>query len=169
MGGVSWVLDAALDAISGVVTAGVVVVAGGDVAVDWGRKKRGWGVCWGTVDRLCKVCRRFCDVGSWFEAGGRVVEVVVNDANVIDGGVDVADGGCVGIISGNVAGTGGDGGLGVALSRGVVCVRVSTVEVVLVWVLESFHVVDSASFDAMAFTTSVTSIRRPSSIDTQWP
>jgi hypothetical protein len=36
-----------------------------------------------------------------------------------------------------------------------------------VWVLESFWVVGSAFFDAMAFATSVTSIRCPSSTDTQ--
>jgi hypothetical protein len=55
---------------------------------------------------------------------------------------------------------------------GVAIVWVSTLVVVTasVWVLESFRVVsESASFDAMAFATSVTSIRLPSSTDTQCP
>jgi hypothetical protein len=59
--------------------------------------------------------------------------------------------------------------LTVAGTVGVVCVLTSTVVVASVWVLESFRAVISASFDAIAFVTSVTSIRCPSSIDTQWP
>jgi hypothetical protein len=38
------VLDTALDAVLGLVMAGVVVVAGGDMAVDWGCSRRKLGV-----------------------------------------------------------------------------------------------------------------------------
>jgi hypothetical protein len=40
-----------------------------------------------------------------------VVEVVINDVGIVDGNGDVADGGCVGVVSGDTAGIGGDGGL----------------------------------------------------------
>jgi hypothetical protein len=45
------------------------------------------------------------------------VEVIINDVGVVDGIVDVADGGCVGVVSGDAAGIGGDGRLGTASSR----------------------------------------------------
>ena len=61
-----------------------------------------------------------------------MVVVVGDDVGVVDGSVDVADGGCVGVVSGDVAGIGGDGGLRVASSRAIVCVRASTVEVEVV-------------------------------------
>jgi hypothetical protein len=44
------------------------------------------------------------------------VEVVINDVGVVDGIVDVADGGCVGVVSGDAAGI-GDGRLGTVSSR----------------------------------------------------
>ena len=80
--------------------------------------------------------------------------------------VVVVDGGCAGVVVGDVAMSRGMLG---CVSRGAVCVPASTVVVALVWVLESFRPVILASFDAIAFTTSVTSIRWPSSIDMQWP
>jgi hypothetical protein len=47
-----------------------------------------------------------------------VVVVVVINVGVIDGNVDMADGGCACVVNGDLA-----------LSRGVVCVRELTVEV----------------------------------------
>ena len=61
---------------------------------------------------------------------------VVGDIGVIDGSIDVADGGCAGVINGDVAGVGGDRGLGVVSLRGVICIRALTVEVGVVQVLE---------------------------------
>ena len=62
--------------------------------------------------------------------------VVVDDVGIVDDSGDVADGGCVGIVSSDVAGVGGDRGLGVVSSRGVVCIRALTVEVGVVQVLK---------------------------------
>ena len=74
-------------------------------------------------------CCCFRDTGGSFEAGDEAVVVIVND-------VVIADGGCVGVVVGDVAGVGGDGGLGVVLSRGVVCIRALMVEVGVVQVLK---------------------------------
>jgi hypothetical protein len=46
-----------------------------------------------------------------------VVVSVVDDVAVVDGSVDVADGGCVGVVNGDVADGSGDGRLGTASSR----------------------------------------------------
>ena len=57
-----------------------------------------------------------------------MVVVVVDDVvGVVDDSGDVADGGCVGVVSSDVAGVSGDGGLGVVSPRGVICIRVLTV------------------------------------------
>ena len=56
-----------------------------------------------------------------------MVVVVVDDIGVVDDSGDMADGGCVGVVSSDVAGVGGDGGLGVVSPRGVICIRVLTV------------------------------------------
>ena len=100
--------------------------------------------------------------GGSFGAKDGVVVVVGNVVGVVDGG-------CGAVARGDMAGVGGDGGLGIASLRGAICMPALTVVVVSVWVLESFRAVISASFDAIAFATSITSIRWPSSIDTQWP
>src|SRR5271154_6833442 len=104
---------------SGVDAARVAVVVNDDVTV----KRRGsgcrtgcWGLCFSAVGWAGSECRLFRDTGGSFEAGDEAVVVVVND-------VVVADGGCVGVVVGDVAGVGGDGGLGVVLSRRVVCIR----------------------------------------------
>ena len=83
--------------------------------------------------------------------------------------VDNDDGGCAGIDGGDVAVLAGEGGLVMrAVGSSSVWVAISMV-VGPTWVLASLWVGSSASFDAMAFTTSVTSISCPSSTDTQWP
>jgi len=46
-----------------------------------------------------------------------MVELVINDVGVVDGSVDVADGGCAAIVNSDVVGRSGDGRLGSALSR----------------------------------------------------
>jgi hypothetical protein len=61
------------------------------------------------------------DAGGGSEAGSGAVAVVVDDVVVVDGSVDVADVGCVGIVNGDVADGSGDGRLGTASSR---CSRV---------------------------------------------
>jgi hypothetical protein len=89
--------------------------------------------------------------------------------------IDGADGGCVAVVSDAVAALGGVLGcsmrvcMAVSVVLGVVWVLKSAVVATSVWVPESFHVVVLASFDAMAFATSVRSIRLPSLTDTQWP
>jgi hypothetical protein len=57
--------------------------------------------------------------------------VVVNNVDV-DNVVDGSDGSCVGIVSDDMADSGGDRGLGVVLLKGAVCVMASreVVEVV---------------------------------------
>jgi hypothetical protein len=92
---VVWVLDEALAVVSEVAVAGIAAVVGSDVAVAKGGSgcgTRGWGVCSGAVGRgrLGRVCRRLR------AAGGKVVVVVVKN-------VGCADGGCVGVVSGDVA------------------------------------------------------------------
>jgi hypothetical protein len=99
------------------------------------------------------------------------VVVVVDVVGVVDGSDDVVDGGCAGVDGGNVAALGGVLGgvsrvwVAVSVVLGVVWVLKSAVVATSVWVPVSFRVVVSA--DAMAFATSVTSSRLPSSTDTQ--
>jgi hypothetical protein len=86
------------------------------------------------------------------------VEVVVDDVGVVDGGVDVADGGCAGVVGSDMVGDGdgrevetvqqgvGSDGLGDSVdvpaffsrrgssSWGAVCVTASVVEMGVVWV-----------------------------------
>ena len=58
------------------------------------------------------MCRRFQGAVRCFEAGVELVVVVVdNSVDAVDGVVDIADGGCVGIVSSDVATLGGLGGL----------------------------------------------------------
>jgi hypothetical protein len=136
-----WVLGKAQFVVLGTVTAGVATVVSSDVAVTTagsGFERRSWEACWGAVDRAGSECRLSRGAGGWFEAGGGVIVVAVN-------GVDSADGGCADVVSGDVADSGGDGGLVGALSRGAVCVTVSTVEVEVVWVLVSVRTVVSVS------------------------
>jgi hypothetical protein len=102
-----WVLDTALDAVSGAVTAGFVVVIGGDVAAKRrgsGPERWGCGVSGGAVDRLGSVCRRFRAVGGGGSCWDSSREVVV-------GVVDNNDGGCVGADGGDVAALVEKGGL----------------------------------------------------------
>jgi hypothetical protein len=130
---VVWVLDAAVVVVFGPVAAGFVAVFGCDVAVVTGGsgcERRSWRVCGGAVDRAGSECRLSRGAGGWFEAGGGVIVVAVKD-------VDSADGGCADVVSGDVADSDGDGGLGAVSSRGIVCVRASTEAVEVVWVLES--------------------------------
>jgi hypothetical protein len=98
------VLDSALDAVSGVVTTGFVVVVGGDVATKRrgsGCERRGWGDSRGGLGRPGSVCRRFRGAGGRFGAGGMVWVVVVDVVGV----VDVADGGCANVVSGGLVTT----------------------------------------------------------------
>ena len=88
--------------------------------------------------------------------------VVVDDVCIVDVG-------CAAVVTGDVAaGNGGDWLVTGAVGSSLVWVAVSMV-VGPTWVLASLRVSSSASFDAMAFATSVTSISCPSSTDTQWP
>jgi hypothetical protein len=127
---VVWVLDEAIAVVSEAVAAAVTAVVGGDVAVGTGGsgcERRGWEACWGAIALPGSECCRLRGAGSRFGAGEGMVVVVVDDT----------DGGCAAVINGDVAdGSGGDGWVGVS-SRGVVCVRESTVEVEVVWVPSS--------------------------------
>ena len=103
-----WVLDAALVVVSRGVVAVVAAVVGSDVAAErWGSglENRGRGLSWGAVGRHGSQCRRSAGAGGGFEAGEEVVVVVVDDV------VDV-DGGCAGVVSGDVAGLWGARGGG---------------------------------------------------------
>ena len=120
---------------------------------------RGWVGRWGSIARPGNECLCLQGVGSRLGAGGKVFTAVVDVVGSVDGG-------SVGVIRGDTAVSRGVLG---CVSRGAVCVPASTVVVASVWALESFRAVILASFDAIAFATSVTSIRWPSSIDTQWP
>ena len=100
-----------------VVSRGFVAVAAtvvdDDVALavgGLGHERRGWGVSRGAIDRFGVVCRHFRGAGGCFSAGGRVVVAVDDSVDAVDGVVDIADGGCVGIISSGVAMLGGLGG-----------------------------------------------------------
>ena len=99
-----------------VVSRGFVAVAAtvvdDDVALavgGLGHERRGWGVSRGAVDRFGIVCRRFRGAGGCFSAGGRVVVAVDDSVDAVDGVVDIADGGCVGVVSSDVATLGGLG------------------------------------------------------------
>ena len=119
---------------------GVVAVVDGDMAVVTGGSgldRRGWGLCWGAVDRPGGQWRRSRGAGGCSEAGEAVV-VVVDDV------VGVVDGGCADVVSGDVAGDSGGDGRSVASSRVVVCIRAST-EVVEGWGTVSVDVPASLS------------------------
>ena len=98
-----------------------------------GLERRGCGSCRGSVSRLGRVCRRVRDAGGSFSAGGRVVVAVDDDVGVVDGG-------CVGVINGDVAALGGVLGcstrlcVAVSVVWGVAWVLESMVEIVVVWV-----------------------------------
>jgi hypothetical protein len=114
-----WVLYEARVVVSEVVAAEVAAVVGSDVAVatgDSGCERRGQGVCRSAVGRAGSECRRFRGAGDCFGVGKVVVVVVVDDVATVDGSVDVADGGCVGIVNGDVADGSGDATLGMASS-----------------------------------------------------
>jgi hypothetical protein len=124
VGVAGWVLAVVQVDVLGAVAVAVGTVVDDDVAVavsGSGCERRGWGLGWGAVGRLGSVCRRFRDAGGSSEAGEKVVVVVFDDAGVVDGNVDVADGGCAGVVNGNVADSGGNDGL-----VGVVWVLAST-------------------------------------------
>ena len=107
-------------------------------------------------------CRRSEGPGGGSGAEGPVVVVVLDIVGVVDGG-------CVAIVKGEVAaGNGGDVLVTRAVGSSLVWVAVSMV-VGPTWVLASLRLSSSASFATMAFATSVTSIRLPSSTDTQCP
>lgn len=78
-------LDAALDAVLGVVVAGVTAVVGSDVAVarsGSGRQTRGGRLGWGVVGRAGSMCRRFLGVCSWVAAEGAVLVAVVGGGSI---------------------------------------------------------------------------------------
>jgi hypothetical protein len=107
--------------------AGFVVVVGGDMAAELrgsGLERGGCGGCRDELGRSGSVCHRFPDVRGGSEAGDRVVVVVDNSVDAVDGGVDVV-------------GSGGDGDLAGISLWAVVCVTESAVEVEMVWELES--------------------------------
>lgn len=90
-------------------------VVGGDVTVavaGSGRERGGCRGCRGVVGWLGSECRRSRGAVRCFEAGAELVVVVVdNSVDAVDGVVDIADGGCVGVVSSDVATLGGLGGL----------------------------------------------------------
>ena len=93
-------LDVALVVVFEVVAAGVAVAVVSDVAVEqrgleWANE--GWELGCGAVGRPGIECRRFRSFEGCFGAGDGAVVVVVDD-------VDLADGGCAGIVKGDVAG-----------------------------------------------------------------
>jgi hypothetical protein len=115
-----WVLDVALLIVSRVIAAVVAAVVGCDVVAErWGLglDKRGWEPGWGAVGRLGSVFHRLQGARGSFGARDKVVEVVVNNVHNVDGSVNVADGGCVSIVNGDVADSSGDGRLGTVSSR----------------------------------------------------
>jgi hypothetical protein len=138
VGGVSRVLDASLVADVAVVVVGNVGVSGCDVATDKGgsgRELKSWELGWRGVGWSDSWWRHSRGAGGGFEAGKVVVVVVVDDVAVVDGGVDVADGGGVGVVNGDVADGSGDATLGTASSRcskvviaGSADIRISSLE-----------------------------------------
>jgi hypothetical protein len=130
---VVWVLDTALVAVSGVVATGVAAIVGSDVAAAQGcsgRNGRGWGLGRGDMYRFGSECRCSRGADGCLEAGNGVVVAIVDD--VVDG-----DGGCAGVVSGDVADSGGVRRWGAASLRGAVCVMASAVVVEAVWVPKS--------------------------------
>ena len=112
--------------VSGVDAARMAVV-NDDVTVE--RRGSGcrtgcWGLCFSAVGWAGSECRLFRDTGGSFEAGDGAVVVVVNDVVVVDGG-------CVGVVVGDMAASGG-----VLVCSAKVCVAFSLV-LGAVWVLES--------------------------------
>ena len=106
-------LDTALVVVLWGVVAVAATVVDDDVARavgGLGHKRRGWGVSRGAIDRFGIVCCRFRNVWDWFGAGEVAVVVVVNSVDAADGVVDIADGGCVGVVSSDVATLGRLGG-----------------------------------------------------------
>jgi hypothetical protein len=108
---VVWVLDVTQVVIFHPFGSGVIAIVDSDVvavisSLGCKRGGGGWGACRGAVGRPSSVCHHSRVVGGWFKAGGKVVVVVVADDNVI-----IVDGGCVGVISGDVAMLAGKGGL----------------------------------------------------------
>jgi hypothetical protein len=104
---VIWVLDAAVVVVMGVVVAAVDIVVDDDVAVTPGAsgcETRGWGAGWSIVGWAGSEYRRSRGAGGDFGAGREVV-VVVDDK------VAVVDGGCAGVVSGDVAALAGEWGL----------------------------------------------------------
>lgn len=107
MGGTSWVLDTALGAVSGVPAVGFVVVVGGDMVAEWrgsGLERGDCGGCRGELGRPGSMCCRLHAAGGGSDAGGTAIVVAVND-------IGGADGGCAGVVSGDVAASTGKGGL----------------------------------------------------------
>jgi hypothetical protein len=149
-----WVLTAALAVISKVVVAGVAAAVGGDVAVVQGcsrHEKRGWEIFCGAVNRLGRVCRRFRGVGSCAEAMEAVVVAVVDNVGVVDGG-------CAGVVGGDVAGLTVEGGL---VTRAVVSFsvwEVASVVFVVVCILKSMRSAIRAFFGELGLSSSSGSV-----------
>jgi hypothetical protein len=116
VGGAVWVLAVVPVDVLGVVVVAVGVGVADDVAlkVDGsGCGPRAWKRCWGAICWFGSECCRFRGVSGCFNA----VEVVV--VAVVDVDV-VVDGGCVGVVNGDVAVVMGLGGLiSVAMGAGV--------------------------------------------------
>ena len=113
----------------------VIAVVDSDMAAErWGSglERGGCGVCRCGINRHGSVCRRFRAAGASFEAGGKVVIVVVNN-------VGCADGGCADVVSGDVAVSRGMPEcvsrvcIAVSVVLGVTWVLKSTVEIVVIW------------------------------------
>jgi hypothetical protein len=99
---VVWVLTVVQVDVLGVVVAVFVTVVGGNVAVATVCSRHevgGQGVSRGAIGWFGSECRRTRGAGGRFEAGGRLVVVVVNVVGV----VDAADGGCAAVVSSDVA------------------------------------------------------------------
>src|ERR1700733_8864272 len=90
-------LHTALDAVSGVFTAGFVVIVNDDVAAEQagsGCETRGWGARWSTIDGPGSECQRLQAAGRKDSCWGtsREVFVVVVAVNNIDSCDDDGDG-----------------------------------------------------------------------------
>jgi hypothetical protein len=167
-----WVLNETKVVISGVVAAVFIVVVGGDVAVvtgSSGRKTRGCGGCRGAVGRLGSECHRSRGAGSCFEAGNEVVVAVVDSVGNIDGG-------CVGVVSSDVAKVRGVLGcvsrvcIAVSVVLGAVWVLKSTVVATSVWELASMVIVASVWVSTSSRRTALwMSSRAWAAIDRQSP
>jgi hypothetical protein len=126
-----WVLAAALVVVPEGVAARVTAVVGSDVAAavsGSGCEQRGWGLGWGAVGRFGSERRHSRGAGGRFGGGNEVVVVVVDDVDV----VDVADGGCAGVVGDDMAESRGDDGLVAVSSLGTVCITASAVVVEVV-------------------------------------